>query len=303
MFHYRVFTMPRSLAILLSCGLLLLGSLAFASSAGAATVAATTTCNNALGNGGATCTTSIVNTITATGGSAQVTVVECTGSAGVPDATCSTTTNTLTEPVTAVTQCNASINGGGGVLRCSVTVVNNFVGIDSAPTAATVNQCNGSGASGAIGATIICTPFPATTTNATITQCNDSGNGGTLVGLLCDASGTQSAGLSVLINQCNGSTNGGGTLTVCSASITNNNVAAATPTPTTAPTAGATTTPTTGGGSTPAPTPPTTDTFVSTDLPASDPTEAILVGIFVLAFLSLATVIGSRRYLRSIRLR
>lgn len=281
--------MPRSLAILLSCGLLLLGSLAFAGSAGAATIAATTTCNNALGNGGATCTTSVVNTITATGGSAAVTVVECTGSAGVPDATCSTTTNTLTEPVTQVTQCNASINGGGGVLRCSVTVVNNFVGIDGAPTAVTVNQCNGSGASGAIGATIICTPFPATTTSATITQCNDSGNGGTLVGLLCDASGTQSAGLSVLIDQCNGSTNGGGTLTVCSASITNNNVAAATPAPT--------------GGSTPRPTPPTTDTLAATVVPGSSPVEAVLVGIFLLAFLSLATVIGSRRYLRSIRLR
>lgn len=293
-FHYKVSSMPRSLAILLSCALLLLGSLAFASSAGAATIAATTTCNNALGNGGATCTTTVVNTITATGGSAQVTVVECTGSAGVPDATCSTTTNTLTEPVTAVTQCNASINGGGGVLRCSVTVVNNFVGIDGAPTAVTVNQCNGSGESGAIGATIVCNPFPATTSSATVTQCNGSGNGGTLVGLLCDASGTQSAGLSVLIDQCNGSTNGGGTLTVCSASIANNNVAAATPTPTTAPAT---------GGSTPRPTPPTTDTLAATVVPGSSPVEAVLVGIFLLAFLSLATVIGSRRYLRAIRLR
>jgi hypothetical protein len=293
--------MPRSLAILLSCALLLLGSLAFASGAGAATIAATTTCNNGLGNGGATCDTTVVNTITPTGGSAVVTVVECTGSAGVPNNVCSTTTNTLPEPVTAVTQCNASINGGGGVLRCTVTVTNNFVGIDAAPTAVTVNQCNGSGASGAIGATIICNPFPATTSGATITQCNGSGNGGTLVGLLCDASGTQSAGLAVTINQCNDSTNGGGTLTVCSASISNNTVAAATPTPTTAPT----TAPTSGttAGTTPRPTPPTTDTLGTAELPGPGPIQAVLAGVFALAALSFLAIVGSRRYLRSIRLR
>jgi len=292
--------MPRSIAILLSCGLLLLGSMAVVTGASAATIAATTTCNNNLGNGGAVCETTVVNTITPTGGSAVVTVRECQGSAGVPDATCTITTNTLTEPVTAVTQCNASINGGGGVLRCSVNVTNNFVGIDAAPTAVTVNQCVGSGESGAIGATIVCTPFPATTSGATITQCNGSGNGGTLVGLLCDASGTQSAGLAVLIDQCNGSTNGGGTLTVCSASMSNNTVAAPTAAPTATPTTAPAPTTGGGGGSTPRPTPPSTDTVAATDLPGSGPIQGVLVGIFLVAFLSL---VASRGYLRAIRLR
>ena len=297
--------MPRSLAILLSCGLLLIGSMAFVTGASAATIAATTTCNNGLGNGGAVCETTVVNTITPTGGTAVVTVRECTGSAGVPDATCSTTTNNLTEPVTRVEQCNASINGGGGVLRCSVDITNNFVGIDAAPTAVTVNQCVGSGESGAIGATIVCDPYPATTSGATITQCNGTGNGGTLVGLLCDASGTQSAGLAVTINQCNGSTNGGGTLTVCSASMSNNTVAAATPTPTAAPTTAPTagTTSGTTAGTTPRATPPTTDTFGTTDRSGPGPIQAAMLGVVALAFLATLSVVGSRRYLRSIRLR
>ena len=275
--------MPRSLAVLLACGILLLTSLALASSAAAATIAPTTTCNNALGNGGAVCETTIVNTITPTGGTAEVTVRECQGSAGVPDATCTITTNTLTEPVTAVTQCNASINGGGGVLRCSVTVVNNFVGIAAAPTAVTVNQCVGSGESGAIGATIVCDPFPATTSGATITQCNGSANGGTLVGLICSASGTQSAGLAVLIDQCNGSANGGGNLLVCSASIQNNSVAGATPTPTVPPGGGSTATP--GGGSTTRPqvTPPTTDTTTSADAAGSGSIQLALLAISLVA--------------------
>jgi hypothetical protein len=297
MFQPQGESMPRSLAVLLSCGLLLLGSLAFVGSTSAATIAATTTCNNNLGNGGAVCETTVVNTITATGGSAVVTVRECQGSAGVPDATCTVTTDTLTEPVTAVEQCNDSINGGGGVLRCSVEVTNNFVDLDPAPTAATVNQCVGSGESGAIGATILCDPFPATTTGATITQCNGSANGGTLVGLICSASGTESAGLAVTINQCNGSANGGGTLLDCIASIQSIDMTGATPTPTAAPTA----TPPTGG-STPTPpgaTPPATDTQVPTEPDGSGPTAA-LVGLFLVA---VSVVVVSRRPLRRIRSR
>ncbi len=227
------------------------GSFVTTSPVSAATIAPTTTCNNALGNGGALCEVTVINTITSAGGSAAVTVRECTGSAGVPTASCSIATSVLTEPVTAVTQCNASINGGGGVLRCRVDVINNFVGVGVAPTAVTVNQCVGSGESGAIGATIVCSPYPATTSGATITQCNGSGNGGTLVGLICSATGTQSAGLTVRINQCNGSTNGGGTLTVCSANITNNVVGA-----------GGTPTPSSGPGSTPGPFPGSGTTVV-----------------------------------------
>lgn len=218
---------------LLSTGLFALALLAAASlvttspASAATTIAATTTCSNGVDNTGGLgliCEVTIVNTITATGGSATVTVRECHGAAGDPEAACSTQTKSLTEPVTAVTQCNDSINGGGGTLRCSVKVTNNFVGLSPAATAATVNQCVGSGG----GITTGCDPFPATTTGATITQCNGSANGGTLVGLTCTASGTQSSGLAVKINQCNRSANGGGALVICSASLTNNIVSAAT---------------------------------------------------------------------------
>ena len=173
--------MRRFLAILLTGGLLLLGPLALASGASAATIAATTTCSNGVDNTGGLgliCEVTVVNTITASGGSATVTVRECHGAAGDPQAACSTTVTNLTKPVTAVTQCNGSINGGGGTLRCSVQVTNNFVGLSTGATAATVNQCVGSGG----GITTGCDPFPATTTGATITQCNGSANGGTLVG-------------------------------------------------------------------------------------------------------------------------
>ena len=267
--------MRRSLAILLTGGLLLLGSLALASSTAAATIAPTTTCSNGVDDTpglGLICQVTVVNTITTSGGSARVTVRECHGAAGVPQAACSTTVTNLTKPVTAVTQCNSSINGGGGTLRCSVQVTNNFVGRSSGSTAATVNQCVGSGG----GITVGCDPFPATTTGAAITQCNGSANGGTLVGLTCTATGTQSAAQRVTINQCNGSANGGGALVICSASIANRVVAP---------------------GS--APTPPTTATMAPADVAGSGPTLVVLVGIFLLAFVILA----SRRWPREIRTR
>jgi hypothetical protein len=167
--------MRRSVAIILTGGLLLLGSLALAVGSAAATIGSTTTCNNALGNGGAVCEVTVVNTVTTTGGSALVTVRECQGSAGVPDATCTNTTTALAEPVTAVTQCDGSINGGGGTLRCSVVVTNNYVGMSPVVTPVTVNQCVGSSDMGSV---LNCSPFPATTIGATITQCNGSANGG-----------------------------------------------------------------------------------------------------------------------------
>ena len=227
--------MRRSLAVLLTAGVLLVGLLVLATGATAATIAPTTTCSNGVDNTGGLgliCEVTVVNTITAGGGSAVVTVRECHGAAGAPEASCTIVTNVLTEPVTAVTQCNDSINGGGGTLRCSVQVTNNFVGLSPGATAATVNQCVGSGG----GITTGCDPFPATTSGATITQCNGSANGETLVGLTCTATGTQSSVLDVKINQCNGSANGGGALVICSANITNNAVAAPSPSPTPIPT-------------------------------------------------------------------
>jgi hypothetical protein len=215
--------------------------------ASAVTIGPTTTCNNALGNGGAVCETTVVNTLTPTGGTALVTVRECTGSAGVPDTSCTTTTTALTQPVTQVTQCNGSINGGGGQLRCRVEVVNNFVGGTTAPDTLSVNQCVGSSGAGSV---MTCDPFPATTSGAAVTQCNGTATGGG-TSLTCTASGNQSSAHSVLIDQCNGSSNGAGTLTVCSAHIENNNVAAAPAAPTPAP---ATPAP---GGTTPTGTTPT----------------------------------------------
>src|SRR5271157_850780 len=115
----------------------------------AATAGATTTCSNGVDNTGGLgliCQVTVVNTITGSGGSARVTIHECHGAAGAPTAACTTKTTILTTPVTAVTQCNNSINGGGGTLRCSVVVTNNFYGgIGTGATAVTVNQCVGSG--------------------------------------------------------------------------------------------------------------------------------------------------------------
>jgi len=251
----------------LLAGALLVGvTLTSAPPAAAATIAATTVCSNGVDNTpglGLICEVTVNNTITASGGSATVTVRECHGAAGDPEASCTVETSVLAEPVTAVTQCNDSTNGGGGTLRCSVRVTNTFVGVSATPTAVTVNQCVGSGD----GITIGCDPFPATTTGATITQCNGSANGGTLVGLTCTASGTQALAHAVTINQCNDSTNGGGGLVICSATITNiAAVATASPAPSVSPA----TSPGAGGS---APSPATTIIGGSsaTGSPASSP--------------------------------
>jgi hypothetical protein len=284
----QVIVMRRSLAILLTGSLLLIGSLAFATGASAATFGPTTSCSNGVDNTGGLgliCAITITNTFSDNGGRARVTIRECHGAAGDPTAACTVTTRNLTRAVTTVNQCNDSINGGGGTLRCSVRVTNNYVDRAAGATPATVNQCVGSGESGGIGTTILCDPFPASTTNATITQCNGSANGGTLVSLQCDASGT-AGNRSVRINQCNGSANGGGALVICSANIENNRVAGA-PAPT----------PGTGGA-----TPPPTDTLGTTVVSESGANPVLLVGVFLLAFVSLLAAV-SRRSLREIRSR
>lgn len=284
--------MRRSLAILLTGSLLLIGSLAFATGATAATFGSITECSNGVDNAGGQgliCEVTITNTFTVNGGRARVTIRECHGAANT-ETGCVTTTRNLSNAVTRVNQCNGSINGGGGTLHCSVRVTNNYVGRAAGAVAATVNQCVGSGESGAIGATIICDPFPANASGAAITQCNGSANGGTLVGLLCTATGTM-GNRSVPINQCNGSGNGGGALVVCSANVRNIRVASA-PAPTPAPTTGS------GSGATA----PPTDTIAATDVSEPAPNPMLFVGIFLLAFLALVLV-ASRRSLRDIRTR
>ncbi len=268
--------MRRTLVTLVTGGLLLVGSLGFAAGATAATVIAeTTTCSNGVPNTaglGLICEVTIVNTITRSGGSATVTVRECHGAAGDPEAACATVTDTLTSPVSVVNQCNDALNGGGATVRCRVRVTNNFVGVAAGGSAATVNQCDGSGD----GVANNCDPFPSTVTGATITQCNGSANGGTLVNLECTASGRTSSTFRVTVNQCNGSANGGGSLVICSAIIRN-----------------------TGGtvpSATPRPTTPPTDTPATTAASDSGSAPVVVVAILLFAF-----VVGGRRSLRAIR--
>lgn len=241
--------------------------------AAATKIAPTTTCSNGVDNTGGLgliCRVTIVNTITSTGGKSRTSVQECHGAAGAPTAKCTTKTWLMNRLVTRVNQCNDSINGGGGTLRCSVHVTNNFVGSKPSTPAATVNQCVGSGG----GITKDCDPFPANTTGAAITQCNGSANGGTLVGLRCSATGTRSAG-GVRINQCNGSANGGGALVICSASIVNRVVSSAT----------------TSSGGTTSPSAPETSTIGSVPARPRGPSPLMLAGLGLLFAISLGFAI------------
>jgi len=247
--------------------------------AAAHTIAASTTCNNGVGGGGGQgviCEVTIVNTITATGGSAVVTVHECIGSAGAPlSGVCSTTTTNLTKPVTVVNQCNGTVEGGGSTLRCSVVITNHFVGVTPGASGVTINQCVGSGDGLVTG----CNPLQATT-SAVITQCNGSANGGNLVQLTCTASGTRSSAFAMTINQCNASANGGGSLVICSATMAN-----AVTAPTAAPTGSARSTP-----------PPTS----TSGTPGSVPTPLFpLMILLALGGLALATVVTQRRSLHN----
>ena len=287
--------MRRSLAILFTGGLLFLGSLGLATGAAAATtIGPTTTCSNdhltAVAGLGIVCEVTVVNTITAVGGSATVTVHECHGPAGPVSVQtdCTTETMTLGEPVTAVTQCNDSINGGGTTLRCSIQVTNNFIGIDPGEAAVSVNQSVGSGGGG--GTAINCDPFPASTTGAAITQCNGtaSGGGGSMT---CTATGTMASALAVTINQCNGSSNGNGDLVICSANIDNNALAASAPPPSTGPSTGP------GTGASSRPTAPPTDTL------ASDGSTVALITIGLIGVFLLAFVAANRWLLSKVRTR
>ena len=277
-------------ASLFALGLLSTSSLVGVAPVAAGTIAPTVSCSNNVDTTpglGLICRVTIVNTITSGGGTAEVRIRECHGAAGDPQAACTTTTDTLTEPVTAVTQCNGSTNRGA-TLRCSIDITNNFVGINPTPTAVTVNQCVGSGD----GETSGCDPFPASTTGATVTQCNGSANGGTLVELSCTASGTESAAFPMVINQCNGSGNGGGSLVICDVSIDNNSVGGPTaaPTATPRPPAAVAPTPRPRSGSTI----PPTDTLSEPTSTQGNALPAVLAGFIFLAGLSLVTAFSER---------
>jgi hypothetical protein len=212
-------------------------------------------CNNqGPGPGGATtvmrCDITVVNTINHGLRSSVVTVTRtcaldlCTGSSS----------QSFTDVVTSINQCNGSDNDAAHPIICNVSVTNRISADTPGAqpvTAATVNQCVGSGS-------ILCTPNPANTTNATVTQCNGSGTGGGGA-VHCTVPGsTISPAIPIQINQCNGTGNPGGTIVTCSASlntiITSGVVATtapATTAPTTAPSAGSTAAGTLGSPVTP----------------------------------------------------
>jgi hypothetical protein len=197
---------------------------------------------NGIGGGGGTaveCHVVIANTLDmATGAtSSTVTLTTCLGAANdLPTLVCSSTGPTAsTDLITVVDQCNGTGNGGGATLLCTVDVTNTITGVVT-PTSVTVNQCNGSGDTGS---SIICDPFPASTSGATITQCNGAANGGgSVVDCTIGAGSTETLGLiPVTVNQCNDSVNGGGSTVTCNSSITTA-VVAPTPPPTTPPVTG-----------------------------------------------------------------
>jgi hypothetical protein len=217
-----------------------LGGVAFQSSAQAAT-SSVNQCNGIATTAGleVTCDANVVNHLNlATGAkSSTVTLTVCQGAANATPTCATPTTTSYTGLTTSVTQCNGSVEGGGGVIICSVHVANVITG-NATTTAATVNQCNGSGQGG--GVAMICNPT-ASTTNATITQCNMSGNGGAGVSVTCSVTpSTRTSALPVTVNQCIGSGNGGGSVVTCSTSLTNQVIPAVAPT-TTAPGKGSST--------------------------------------------------------------
>lgn len=257
---------PRALLSLVFA-VALISSLFVASSFIAAAAPAVSQCNGTDNVGGQAveCHYTVTNTISGATTSSSVTLTECHGSANdAPTMVCTSSTETSTDLVTSVDQCNGSGNGGGGTVECTVDVINNITGTVT-PTAATVNQCNASGTGGGTAPTVLCDPFPANTTSATVTQCNESGNGGggtQRVRCTVGSSSTTSALLTVTVNQCNGSGNGGGATVVCSTSLTDN-VTGPSPAPTVSPTTPVTplptVAPTTPGNPGPTPAPDETD--------------------------------------------
>lgn len=183
---------------------------------------------------GMKCTVTVVNTITKSGKTSSTTTVKRRCSLGPCPHGNGTFTTHSTNLVTSVNQCNGSDNDSAHPIICRVTITNNISAKASGAqpvTAATVNQCVGSGKGG--GGTVNCSPYPASTTGATVTQCNGSANGG---GATADCrvatSSRVSPAIAIRVNQCNGTGNPGGSIVRCRTSLTTNLLgAAAAPTP------------------------------------------------------------------------
>jgi LPXTG-motif cell wall-anchored protein len=169
------------------------------------------------------CDVAVVNNLDVATGitSSTVTTTVCAGPPG--EAECVTTPGASTvDIVGSVNQCNNSVNAGGSIVVCNVTIENNITGSGSA-TPATVNQCIGSGQGGGDEPTTVCDPI-SSASGADIIQCNTAGNGGgASERVQCTVpTSTVSALWPVTIVQCNDSANGGGDLVTCTAQITTN---------------------------------------------------------------------------------
>jgi hypothetical protein len=240
---------PRALlGSIFAIGLVSLVLIVGAEPASAATSVSQCNGTDNVGGQAVECHYTITNNLNGSVTSSTVTLTECHGAANAPATmVCTTTTTSSTDLVTAVDQCNGSGNGGGGTVECTVDIVNNITGT-STPSSATVNQCNSAGTGGGTPPTILCSPFPANTTNATVTQCNSSGNGGggtERVQCTVNSDASIASVLNVTVNQCIGSGNGGGATVTCRTGITTNVTAPApSPTPTPSPTTTPTPTPT-----------------------------------------------------------
>jgi hypothetical protein len=235
------------------------------------------------------CNVTVVNTISGTTTSSTTTVTRlcALGPCSTPNGTFTTRSTSL---VTVVRQCNGSDNDSAHPINCNVTITNNISANTPRArpvTAATVNECVGSGAGG--GGTVNCVPFPATTTGATVTQCNGSGNGGG--GTVACSVGTASRisrAIPITVNQCNGTGNPGGSVVTCRTNLITNITAAASATPT----------------ATAAATPSSQVTQVPTGAVASgdgstsgggNGTQGLVAGVLVFAGLGGAVVVAARR--------
>lgn len=213
--HARARTIVAVVAgVLLTAGMVVVGG-----ASDVAHAATTSQCNaiENVGGRGVQCLITVENSLNVATGVATstVTTTECVGAADA--VSCGAAAVVIyTELTTSVNQCNASANGGGATLRCSITVINTITGA-ATTAAAAINQCVGSLDTGDVRA---CDPDPATADASVdgITQCNGSvnGGGGSMTCSVDPSLTSSNSAFSFLANQCNGSANGGGALIECS---------------------------------------------------------------------------------------
>jgi hypothetical protein len=207
-------------------------------------------------------------------------------------------TTTSADPVTSITQCDASGLGGANTVACTVSVTNNLTGYPAgAAIVPTVSQC----LNPPLTTSLTCTAAPPGNTQAgsagpgaqSETQCNSSGGPGGAMTCTATAPPSQSAGLPTTIDQCNGSGGVGASTVICAVTIINNFFGspavlpspiypppvATTSTPSTVPAtvpttapAGSTSTTVSAGTATTTTTPPDTTTTTPPDTTTTRPT-------------------------------